>query len=41
MFIVSVKAATNAMVIRRAKRSGDGTFGHSEEPDPSADFHCE
>ncbi|CAB3247595.1 unnamed protein product [Arctia plantaginis] len=36
-----LKAATNAMVISRAKRNGDGTFGHSEEPDPSPDFHCE
>ncbi|XP_053612496.1 (11Z)-hexadec-11-enoyl-CoA conjugase-like [Plodia interpunctella] len=30
-----LKAATSAMIIQRAKRSGDGTLGEVEEPDPT------
>lgn len=30
-----LKAATASMIVNRAKRSGDGTLGETEEPDPS------
>ncbi|KAL0880737.1 hypothetical protein ABMA27_001949 [Loxostege sticticalis] len=29
-----LKAAPSSMIINRAKKSGDGTFGEAEEPDP-------
>ncbi|KAI8422434.1 hypothetical protein MSG28_006274 [Choristoneura fumiferana] len=32
----NLKMATSAMIISRAKRSGDGTLGETEEPDPTA-----
>ncbi|XP_069356423.1 acyl-CoA Delta-9 desaturase-like isoform X3 [Maniola hyperantus] len=31
-----LKAATNLMIVNRAKRSGDGSLGESEEPEPSS-----
>lgn len=37
IFFVSVKAATTDMISKRAKRCGDGTFGESEEPYPTAE----
>lgn len=36
-----LKAATDTMIINRAKRSGDGTFGETEEPDPSLKSHSD
>ncbi|CAG9785487.1 unnamed protein product [Diatraea saccharalis] len=30
-----LKAASTTMIINRAKKTGDGTFGETEEPDPS------
>ncbi|CAH2245033.1 (11Z)-hexadec-11-enoyl-CoA conjugase [Pararge aegeria] len=31
-----LKAATSLMIINKAKRSGDGTLGETEEPDPTS-----